>query len=319
VIRGVGLVVLGASASAKGQRAPALPRVAFLTPGPNPREEKFWAGMRELGYVAGRNMVVVRRSADGDFARLPILAAEVATSQPDVIVAVVSAAALAARQATSTIPIVMVGVGDPVGTGLVASLARPGGNVTGTASQSTLAAGKLLEIVRQMRPGARRLAALWNPVNSISQQLRLGETYIAAARLNLLVRVAEVRTRDELERTFQSLSAEPPDAVLVPNDTFFLAHGPRVAALGLASLLPVMSTGRQLVEDGCLASYGADLAAVARRSAMYVHRILKGAKPGDLPIELPTKFELVINQRTADMLGMAVPASVIARADEVIR
>ena len=160
---------------------------------------------------------------------------------------------------------------------------------------------------------------MWHPVNAISQQLRLGETLIAAARLNLLVRIVEVHSREDLDRAFVALRSERLDAFMVSSDTFFLANAGRVAEMALASKVPVFSTTRQLAEAGILASYGADLNAVARRAASYVHRILKGAKPGDLPVELPTKFELVINMRTAGALGIAIPSSVSARADEVIR
>jgi putative tryptophan/tyrosine transport system substrate-binding protein len=317
-VHGAGLAVLAASQRAHAQRV-GLPRIGFLTPGPNPREPAFWQGMRDLGYVEGRTIVVDRRSADGDFTRLPALAAEIVKNRPDVIVAIVSASAIAAKQATSTIPIVMVGPADPVAAGLVANLARPGGNVTGTASQSNAAVGKLVELVRQLRPGATRVAALWDPVNAVSQQLRLGETLIAAAKLQLLVRVIEVRSRDDLERTFAAFRTDRPDAALIASDTFFLGNADRIVELALALKVPVFSTTRQLTEAGILASYGADLDVVARRAATYVQRILKGAKPGDLPVELPSKFELVINMRTANALGIAIAPAVIARADEVIR
>ena len=318
-VRTAGAALAFAALGAHAQRAGGLPRIGYLTPGPNPREAAFWAGMRDLGYVEGKTIVVDRRSADGDFARLPALAAEIVKAKPDLIVAIVSASALAAKEATSTIPIVVVGAADPVAAGLVGNLARPGGNVTGTASQSNAAVGKLLDLIRQIRPGATRVAALWNPVNAVSQQLRLGETLIAAARVHLLVRVVEVGTRDELERAFAGFGTERPDGVLVASDTYFLSNAGRLAELALAHRVPVFSTTRQLTEAGILASYGADLAVVARRSAAYVHRILKGAKPGELPIELPAKFELVVNQRTAGALGIVVPPAVLSRADEVIR
>jgi len=319
VVRGAGVALLVVTAPAHAQRPAALPRVGFLTPGKNPREDSFWAGMRELGYVDGRSMLVDRRSAEGDFARLPGLAADIVKGRPDVFVAIASAAAVAAKQATATIPIVIVGGADPVGAGLATSLARPGGNVTGTATQTTAAWGKLLQLTREVRPHARRVAALWNPVNAISAQLRLGETLIAAARLNIFVRLIEVRTVDDLERAFVTLGAEPPDAVLVSADTFFLPHAALMAERALAVRLPLLSTGRQVPESGGFASYGPDQVLVARRAATYVHRILKGAKPGELSIEQPNKFELVINLRTAEALGMTLPASVIARADAVIR
>jgi ABC-type uncharacterized transport system substrate-binding protein len=275
--------------------------------------------MRGLGYVDGKTIVVDRRSAEGNFSRLPTFASEIVGSRPDVIVAIASASTIAAKQAASTTPIVMVGVSNPIAEGIVSSLAHPGGNVTGTSSQSNAMAGKLLELIRQILPRAIRIAVLWDPVNVISQQLRLGETLIAAARLHLLARVIEVGTGADLDRVFATFRSAPPDAVLVSSDTFFLANAGRVAELALAQHLPVFSTGRSLTEAGILASYGADPAAYARRSAAYVQRILGGAKPADLPIEQPTKFELLLNARTAKALGIILPPAVIARANEVIQ
>ncbi len=319
-VSGAGLAILGVSLGSSAQRTGTMPRIGFLTPGPNPREPAFWQGMRDLGYIDGKTIVVDRRSAEGDFARLPALAAEIVKNRPDVIVAIASASAIAAKEATSTIPIVMVGSSDPIAAGLVGNLARPGGNVTGTSSQTTAAVGKLLGLIPQFLPGATRVAALWDPVNAISQQLRMGETLIAAARLHLLVRIIEVQTREDLDRAFAALRSARPDAVLVSADTFFLANAGRVAELALAHQLPVFSTGgRLLPEAGILASYGADVTVVARRSAAYVQRILKGAKPGDLAVEQPTKFELVINLKTAKALGLTIPQSLLLRADEVIR
>ena len=318
-VRGAGLAVLFVSLGVSGERTGTAPRIGFLTPGQNPREPAFWQGMRDLGYVDGKNIVVDRRSADGDFARLPALAVEIAKERPDVIVTVASASTAAAKDATSTIPIVMIGAADPVAAGLVGNLARPGGNLTGTSSQTTSAVGKLLELIPQLLPRAKRVVALWDPVNSISQQLRMGETLIAAARLHLLVRIIEVGTREDLDRAFVAARSARPDVMLVSGDTFFLANAGRVAELALAHQLPLLSTVRALTEAGNLASYGADSAEVARRAATYVQRILKGAKPGDLPIELPTKFELVINMKTAKSLGHTVPQSVLLRANEVIQ
>jgi putative tryptophan/tyrosine transport system substrate-binding protein len=318
-VRSTGLAILGVSLGSSAQRTGTIPRIGFLTPGPNPREAAFWQGMRDLGYVDGKTIVVDRRSAEGDFARLPALAAEIVKNRPDVIVAIASAATIAAKEATSTIPIVMVGASDPIAARLVGNLARPGGNVTGTSTQTTAAVGKLLELIPQFLPGATRLAALWDPVNAISQQLRMGETLIAAARLHLLVRIIEVQAREDLDRAFAALRSARPDAVLVSADTFFLANAGRLAELALAHKLPVFGTGRVLTEAGILATYGTDATVVARRSAAYVQRILKGAKPGDLPVEQPTKFELVINLKTAKALGLTIPPGVLARADEVIR
>ncbi|MFO1325136.1 MAG: ABC transporter substrate-binding protein [Burkholderiales bacterium] len=314
-----GLALLAASLRAHAQKTGALPRIALLTPGNNPREPAFWQGMRDLGYVDGKNIVVDRRSAEGDLTRLPALAAEIVKNRPDVIVALVTASTIAAKNATSTIPIVMVGVSDPVVAGLVGNLARPGGNVTGTVSQTYAVVGKLVELIRQLRPSTARVTVLWDPVNAISQQLSVAEILVAAARLHVVARIVEVATRDDLERAFAAMTSAPPDAVVVSSDTFFLANAGRVAELGLMHRMPVFSTRRQMAEAGILAIYGSDLTAIARRSAAYVQRILKGAKPGDLPVELPTKFELVINLKTARALGVDVPADVIARADEVIR
>lgn len=318
-VRGAGLAMLGVALDSLAQRNRALPHIGFLTPGPNPREAAFWQGMRDLGYVEGKTIVVDRRSAEGDYARLPALAAEIAKNRPDIIVAVASASAIAAKEATTTIPIVVVGSSDPVAGGLVGNLARPGGNVTGTSTQTTAAIGKLLELVPQFLPGATRIAALWDPINAISQQLRMGETLIAAARLHLFVRIVEVQSREDLDRAFATLRSARPDAVLISADTFFLANARRVAELALADRLPVFGTGRPLTEAGILASHGANTAVVARRSAAYVQKILNGAKPGELAIEQPTKFEFVINLQTAKALGLTVPQSLLLRADDVIR
>jgi len=296
-----------------------MPRIGFLTPGANPREPAFWQGMRDLGYVEGKTIVVDRRSAEGDFARLPVLALEIVKNRPDVIVAIASASAMAAKQATATIPIVVIGASDPVAGGLVGNLAHPNGNLTGTSTQATAAVGKLLEFIPQFLPGATRVAALWDPINAISQQLRMGETLIAAARLHLFVRIVEVEGREDLDRAFAAFRSARPDAILISADTFFLNNAERLAEVALASRLPVFGTGRSLTEAGILASYGANTAVVARRSAAYVQRILNGAKPGDLAIEQPTKFEFVINLRTAKALGLSVPKSLLPRADEVIQ
>jgi len=297
-----------------------MPRIGFLTPGIlTPTDLAFWQGMRDLGYIEGKTIAIDRRSAEGDFTRLPTLAEELVKLRPDVIVVLFSAAAIAAQQATTTIPIVMVDVSDPLASGLVGNLARPGGNVTGTASQSNVTVGKEVELIRQLLPSATRVAALWNTANAIFQQLMLSEALAAGARLHILVRIGEVRTREELDRAFAALGQERPDAVLILQDLMFNANAARVAELALTQRLPVISGSQVMAEAGIVASYGSDLAVIARRSALYVQKILKGAKPGDLAVELPTKFELVINVKTAKAIGINVPAAVLARADEVIR
>ena len=275
--------------------------------------------MREPGYVEGKTIVVERRSADGDLSRLPAFADELVRGRPDVIVAIVTAATIAASRATRTIPIVMVSVGDPVAAGVVGNLARPGGNVTGTSGQSTAAIGKQIEIIRQVLPRATRIALIWNPANAIFQQQLLGEALTAAARLQMLARILEVRNRDELDRAFAAMSSERPDAVLVLLDPVVTANVDRLVELSIAHRLPTFTGSRHLAEAGVLASYGSDLTVMARRAATYVQRILKGAKPGDLAIEQPTKFELIVNLRTAKALGIDIPGTLVARADEAIR
>jgi putative ABC transport system substrate-binding protein len=316
---GAGLGILGFSLSSSAQRAGTIPHIGFLTPGPNPREPAFWEAMRELGYIDGKNIRVDRRSAEANFALLPTLAAELVKQRPDIIVAIASSGALAAKQATSTIPIVMVGVSDPIASGLVGNLSHPGGNVTGTSDQSHAVVGKDFELIRQLLPNARRVVALWNPANANYQQLMVSEAFGAASRLQMLLRLLEAQTRDQLDQTFAALGTERPDAVIVLQDTFFRANGAHIAELALAQRLPVFSGGQGLAEEGFLASYGSDVIAISRRAAIYVQRILKGAKPGDLAVELPTKFELVINLKTAKALGLTIPQSVLARADQVIQ
>ena len=235
------------------------------------------------------------------------------------IVSIVTQASIAAKEATATIPIVIVGVGDPVGAGIVGNLARPGTNVTGTALQSHDAVGKQIELMRQMLPRLSQVAVLWNPANMVFQQQALGEALISAARMRVVALPVGVRSREDLERALVALGSERPDAVLVLPDPLMTSNTARLVEMAIASRLPTFTTFPSLAEAGILASYGPDLRVSAKRAAIYVHKILKGAKPSDLPIELPTKFELVINAKTAEALGLTIPASVLARADQVIR
>jgi len=313
------LALAGVPVLAAGQRASALPRVGMLTPGPNATEDAFWDGMRDLGYVDGRTIAVDRRSAEGDPSRLPGLAAELVKGRPELIVSLVTAATIAASRATKTIPIVMVAVGDPVAAGIVGNLARPGGNVTGTSSLSTAAIGKQIDIVREVLPRARRIAMLWNPGNAVFQQQLLGEALTAAARAQMFARILEASSRDEIERAFAALGSQRPDAVLVFIDPLFTPHAARIAELGAALNLPIFGGSRLFAQAGFVATYGSDLAASARRSALYVKRILQGAKPADLPIEQPTEFELFVNARSAKALGLDLPPALLARANEVFR
>jgi putative ABC transport system substrate-binding protein len=314
-----GLALAGVAPVAPGQRAAGLPRIGFLVLGPNLIEASFWEGMRDLGYVDGKSIVVDRRSAEGDQSRLPALAADLVRAKPDLIVSLVTAATIAASRATTTIPIVMVAVGDPVAAGIVGNLARPSGNVTGTSALATTAIGKQIDLVREIVPRAARIAMVWNPGNAVFNQQLLGEALGAAARAQMFARIHEARNREELERVFATMQGERPDAVLVLLDPVISANHARIAELAIAQRQPLFGGSRPAVQAGFLAAYGSDLAVIARRTPIYVQKILQGAKPGDLPIEQPTQFDLAVNLRTAKAIGVEVPAAVVARADEVIR
>jgi putative ABC transport system substrate-binding protein len=237
----------------------------------------------------------------------------------DIIVAVVTQASIVAKQATATIPIVIVAVSDPVASGLVSNLARPGGNITGTSGVGADVVAKQLELVRTLLPNATRVAALWNPGNRTFQQQLLNEALSAAPKLRLQLRLVEARTPDDLDRAFIAIGKDRPDALLVLADPMFGSHAKRIADLALKHHLPTVSMVRAFAESGVVATYGQSFSDAYRRAATYVARILKGARPGDLPVEQPTKLELVINLKTAKVLGLVVPQSLLLRADEVIQ
>ena len=307
---------------ALAQQRGKIARVGILLPssaGPDPRLESFKEAMRELGYVEGRNIAIEYRWANGRFEALPELAAELAGLKVDVIVSVVTQASLAAKKATATIPIVMVGVSDPVSTGLVAGLARPGGNTTGTSSMTAEVVGKQLELLKEIVPKVSRVAALWNPANPVFQKLQLKETESAAAALRLQLRIVEARGADEIDRAFASMATIATKALLVLGDPVFTSERHRIADLAVKGRLAAVGGTREHVEAGGLMSYGPSFSEMFRRAAYYVDRILKGTKPADLPIEQPKKFELVINLKTAKQIGLAIPPQVLARADKVIR
>jgi putative ABC transport system substrate-binding protein len=318
-VRAGALATAGWPLVTAAQKASAIPRIGLLVVVPSAVDAAFVAGLRELGYVDGRNVAIERRSADGDYGRLPSLAAELVALRPSVIASVVTQASIAAKDATSTIPIVIVAVSDPVAAGIVGNLSRPGGNVTGTAVHLHDAVGKQVELMRQVLPRLARIAVIWNPDNAVFQQQSLGEALISAARMRVVAQPLGVRSREDIERTFASLSSERVDGVLVLQDPLVSAHRARIAELAAAHRLPAFSGFRLLTEAGILASYGPDLRVSGKRASVYVQRILKGARPSDLPIELPTRLELVVNARTADALGIALSPAVLARADEVIR
>ena len=297
-----------------------IPRVGYLAAARVAlRDEAFRQRLQELGYVEGQSVVIERRFAEGKFERLPALAAELVRLDVDVIVTVVTQASLAAKHATRTIPIVFIAVSDPLGTGLVASLAQPGGNVTGTSSMSSELVGKSLELLKEAAPTVARVAVIWNPDNAVFQAQMLRETQLAAGRLGLELRIFGVRGPDEFEPAFAGIAGAQAGALLVLSDPAYTAHMARLADLANQRRLPAMYTGREYAVAGGLMAYGASFVPLFQRAADYVDKILKGAKPADLPVEQPTKFELVINLKTAKAIGLAIPPNVLARADRVIR
>jgi putative ABC transport system substrate-binding protein len=249
---------------------------------------------------------------------LPDLAAELVRLRVDLIVAVVTQASVAAKNATNTIPIVMLAVGDPIGAGLVTSLARPGGNVTGTSFMAVEAGGKSLELLKDVAPKLRLVSVLWNPTNPIFQTQMVKGTEAAARSLGIQLRMLAARNADETERAFELINGDRVEALTVIVDPVFIEHRARLAALAATKRLPSASEFRDYAEAGGLMAYAPDFSELGRRAASSVDKILKGAKPGDLPVEQPTKFQLVLNLKTAKAIGLTIPPSLLARADEVI-
>jgi putative ABC transport system substrate-binding protein len=305
------------------QQAAKVPRIGFL--GTGSREgraflvEGFLQGLRERGYVEGQNILIEYRFSDDRDDRLPELAAELVELQVDLILASGTPASFAARDATGTIPIVMGSVAaDPVETGLIASLARPGGNVTGMTSISTQLAAKRLQLLQETVPGLARVAVFWNPPNPTYGPV-LRELEEAAETLRLELLRLEVRGPGDFEGAFEAATRQGAGALIAPADPL-VTNRPRVVAdLAFRHRLPALMDRREFVEAGGLLSLGADLADLYRRSAAHVDKILKGAKPGDLPMEQPTKFDLAINLNTAQSLGLTIPPSVLQQATEVIQ
>ena len=294
-------------------------RIGWLSAGGrDPYEEVFLEGMRALGYVEGQNLVLEYRGAEGQYERLPALAAELVQLKVDVLLVVNTPAALAAKDATTTIPIVMAGVGDPVGSGLVASLARPGGNVTGLIALSTDLTGKQLEFLKDVLPTVSRVALLWNPANP-AHALMVREADVAARALGVQLHRVEAGGPDAFDRAFAAMTSAHAGALLVMGDGMFFQHRRRLAELAATSRLPTMHNIRPFVEAGGLMAYGPSPLDTRRGAATYVDKILKGAKPADLPVEQPTKFELVINLKTAQALGLTLSPAFLFRADEVIK
>ena len=279
--------------------------------------EAFRKGLRELGWVEGRTFTIESRFANGNPDRLPGLAADFVRHGVDLILAGSSAGALAAKHATSTIPIVMVTTGDPVADGIITSLARPGGNVTGITALGQVLNTKRLELIKEAVPGVTRVGVLINPL-SLYTALFLKQKDVAARALGLELRTSEASDLGGLERALTAMTTERVGAVMVQTDTLFITHRARLVELVARSRLPAVYGERQFVDVGGLMFYGASLADMYRDAAAYADKILKGAKPANLPVEQPTKLELVVNLKTARALGLTIPRSVLVRADRIV-
>jgi putative ABC transport system substrate-binding protein len=307
---------------AQAQQPGKVPRIGILPPGPISERVHLWEafrqGLRELGYVEGKNIILIFPSGKVTPERLPDLAAELVNLKVDVIVVPTTAAALAVMKATKTIPIVMPVAADPVGTGLVTSVARPGGNVTGLTTIASDLSGKRLELLKEVVPGVSRIAVLSNPSRAnVPPQMR--EIEVTARALGVQLRRLEGRGPDDFERVFQAAIKERAGALITVDDPFLFSQRTRIVKLAAKSRLPAIYFFREFVDVGGLMSYAANLSDMYRRAATYVDKILKGAKPADLPIEQPKKFELIINLKAAKQIDLAIPPNVLARADKVIK
>jgi len=315
-------VLFALSLPAEPQQPKKVPRIGFLaTVSPSTisdRVEAFRQGLRELGYVEGKNIVIEWRYAEGKADRLPGLAAELVRLKVEVIITAGAPATRRAKEATVTIPIVMTNDGDPVGTGFVASLARPGGNITGLSTLAPELSGKQLELLKEIVPKLSRVAVLGTSTRPGNAQ-SLREIELAARAFGVKLQYLDVLDPKDIETAFRAASKERADAVLVLNSPVLISQRTQIADLAVKSRLPAMYYRREYVEDGGLMSYGVNLSHLARRAATYVDKILKGAKPADLQVEQPTKFELIINLQAAKQIGITIPPNVLARADKVIK
>ena len=312
------LASLGLASTADPQQPTGTMRhVGYLSPGPGYPFEAFREGLRELGYVEGRDIAIERRSAEGKPERLQDLAADLVRLRVDVIVTATTAATQAAQRATTTIPIVFALADEPVELGLVASVAKPGGNITGLTGLIAEITAKRLELLKEVSPRVTRVAVLWGPYPFSARLLR--EVESASRTLGLTLHEIEVQQPIELDGAFARMTAWRAEALFVLPHPMFLAQRARLAELAAKHRLPSTYHLKEFVEVGGLMSYAPDVTDMSRRAAGYVDKILKGAKPGDLPIEQPTKFELVVNLKTAKALGITIPQSILGSADEVIR
>jgi putative ABC transport system substrate-binding protein len=313
-------LVFALSFRAEAQTAKAR-RIGYLSGGSSftgPQHGAFRQGLRELGYIEGKNILIDFRG-DPKLDRLPDLAVELVALRPDVIVAAGGTeSALAAKKATKTIPVVFTSVADPIRTGLVESLARPGGNITGLTNIAAELSGKRLELLKETDPKFSRVAVLWNP-ESPALTVVFKESEAAARALGLQLQSLEVRGPVDFESAFKAAAERHAGALLVPSSQFFMRHRVKLAELAVKSRMSAIYADKDYVEAGGLMSYGPSLADLYRRAANYVDKILKGRKPADLPVEQPIRFELIINLKTAKQIGLAIPPNVLARADKVIR
>ena len=317
------LGTLTAPLAADAQPAGKVARIGFLgarsASDTSPQLDAFRQRLREIGWVEGLNIVIESRYAEGRYERFSDLAAELVRLKADVIFAHATAAAQAAQRATTTIPIVFANVGDPVGSGLVASLARPGGNITGLAFFAGLEImGKQLQLLKEAVPKVSKVAVLWNSANPSHARV-VRETEVAARSLGVQLQLLQARSPNEFDSAFAAMTRGRAGALMVIADPMFLLHRRRLADLAAKGRLPAMHGLAEHVEAGGLLAYAPDINDLFRRAATYVDKILKGAKPADLPVEQPTKFELVINLKTAKALGLTLPPSVLIRADQVIQ
>ncbi len=315
------LLLLAAPLAAAAQQPAKIPRIGLLSPF-SPSDTALWhqafrQGLSDLGWVEGKNISIDYRYSEGRADRLPGLAADLVRLKVDIIVVSVTTDALAAKKATGTIPIVMASVGDPVASGLVASLAQPGGNITGLSQIAPELVGKRLELLKDIVPKLTRLAVLWRPEGD-SSPLAWKESQLPAPKLGLQLHSMEVRSSDDLDKAFEDATRARVGALIVTPDPVLVRNLKRIAGLAAKNRLPSIFHLKEFADSGGLVAYGVHRSDMFRRAATYVDKILKGAKPADLPIEQPTKFELVINAKTAKALGLTIPPSLLQRADQII-
>ncbi len=322
IIVTLAFTVFAAPLRAEAQRPAKVPQVGMLIPvapaDATTNIEAFRQGLRELGYVENQNIAIELRYSAGRDERLRGLAAELVALKVDVIVTWGTPAARAAKAATRTIPIVTAALIDPVGTGLVASLARPGGNLTGVTSGGAELSGKSLELLKEVVPGVTRIAVLWNPANPVTPVM-FRETQVAADSLKVKLQSVRVSDPNDFDSAFAAITQERRGALLVLQDTMLQAHRRWILDFVGKNRLPAMYERKAWVDDGGLMSYGVSFPSNFRRAAAYVDKILKGTKPADLPVENPTRFELILNMKTAKALGLTIPQSVLIRVDQVIK